>query len=205
MKRGQKQTGFTIVELLVVIVVIAILAAIAVVAYSGIQDRARNSALLSGIDTIEKALNIYAVQNGQYPKPTELPSQISGWPAGIFSATCLQPTNGSWPAQDTLGSSECYTVNGATPAWAGYSDIVNDALASVTSSVPDTSGHTVDYLTSGNKYAIRGLLYQYMNEPDANYPKGLVWLYYAIDGNQNCVRGIKYEINEGTMCLTIVK
>lgn len=35
--------GFTIVELLIVIVVIAILAAITVVAYNGIQNRARAS------------------------------------------------------------------------------------------------------------------------------------------------------------------
>jgi prepilin-type N-terminal cleavage/methylation domain-containing protein len=44
---GKKQTGFTIVELLIVIVVIGILAAITIVAYNGIQDRARLSAGLA--------------------------------------------------------------------------------------------------------------------------------------------------------------
>ena len=47
MKQWAKHSGFTIVELLIVIVVIAILAAITIVAYTGIQDRAKVSAVSS--------------------------------------------------------------------------------------------------------------------------------------------------------------
>lgn len=63
----QKQTGFTIVELLIVIVVIGILAAITIVAYNGVQSRARNTARESGLETIRKALELYYTDNGQYP------------------------------------------------------------------------------------------------------------------------------------------
>lgn len=48
--------GFTIVELLIVIVVIAVLAAISIVAYTGVQDRARQTKIDSDIRIIEKAV-----------------------------------------------------------------------------------------------------------------------------------------------------
>ena len=66
-KRWAKQPGFTIVELLIVIVVIGILAAITIVAYSGIQTRARDSRRSSDIRQIKSALELYKVDNGLYP------------------------------------------------------------------------------------------------------------------------------------------
>jgi len=63
-----KGRGFTIVELLIVIVVIAILAAISIVAYNGIQQRARDSERVQEITTIQKALELYQIDNGGYPK-----------------------------------------------------------------------------------------------------------------------------------------
>jgi general secretion pathway protein G len=60
-------SGFTIVELLIVIVVIAILAAISIVAFNGAQARARDSARLSDYKSIQKALEMYRIDNGGYP------------------------------------------------------------------------------------------------------------------------------------------
>jgi prepilin-type N-terminal cleavage/methylation domain-containing protein len=64
----KKRTGFTIVELLIVIVVIAILAAISIVAYNGIQERARDSQRYSDFSLMQKALKMYYADNGVYPK-----------------------------------------------------------------------------------------------------------------------------------------
>lgn len=72
------QRGFTIVELLIVIVVIGILAAITIVAYNGIQGRARDSQRLSDMKTIMKALEIYKTNNGAYPGPISTPN-ASAW------------------------------------------------------------------------------------------------------------------------------
>lgn len=64
----ESSRGFTIVELLIVVVVIAILAAITIVAYSGIQGRARAASLQSTISSSVKKILIYSVDNGDaYP------------------------------------------------------------------------------------------------------------------------------------------
>jgi prepilin-type N-terminal cleavage/methylation domain-containing protein len=68
-QRHTNTSGFTIVELLIVIVVIAILAAITVVAYNGIQERARASSVSSALNQANKKLAIYLLDSpaGQYP------------------------------------------------------------------------------------------------------------------------------------------
>lgn len=64
---NQKLRGFTIVELLIVIVVIGVLAAISIVAYTGIQNRAHDSAVQSDLAAAAKALELYKTDKGTYP------------------------------------------------------------------------------------------------------------------------------------------
>lgn len=71
-----KQTGFTIVELLIVIVVIAILAAITVVSYTGITSQANDTAIKSDLANLTKKLQVYYASNGDvYPNGD---SQMAG-------------------------------------------------------------------------------------------------------------------------------
>ncbi|MNQ97238.1 Type II secretion system protein G precursor [compost metagenome] len=67
-----KHSGFTIVELLIVIVVIGILAAITIVAYNGIQDRARTSSVMSALTQAANKIAIWQIDN-----PTLYPSTLS--------------------------------------------------------------------------------------------------------------------------------
>lgn len=71
---ASKYKGFTIVELLIVIVVIAILAAISVVAYTGIQNRAKNVAIQSDIRQVAKLVESHAAQHGSFPSTGGLDS-----------------------------------------------------------------------------------------------------------------------------------
>lgn len=63
----QSKSGFTIVELLIVIVVIAILAAISVVAYTGIQNRAYNTTASNDAANFAKKMELLRVHLGRYP------------------------------------------------------------------------------------------------------------------------------------------
>lgn len=62
-----KQSGFTIVELLIVIVVIGILAAITITAYNGVQNRANNTRQTAVAKEYAKLLKAYKAINDIYP------------------------------------------------------------------------------------------------------------------------------------------
>lgn len=62
-----RASGFTIVELLIVIVIIGILAAITIVAYNGIQQRAIGAALSSDLTAIARQFKVSQVTNDAYP------------------------------------------------------------------------------------------------------------------------------------------
>lgn len=78
----RKRKGFTLIELLVVVVIIGILASIALPSFIGAQDKARNSAVQSNVNTVRLGLEQYATDhNGVYPIATAL---FSGMSAGNY-------------------------------------------------------------------------------------------------------------------------
>jgi prepilin-type N-terminal cleavage/methylation domain-containing protein len=72
MRHTTARSGFTIVELLIVIIVIAIVAAISVAAYNGIQDRARASAANQVLSDAAKKIQYWQIEQGSTASPSNL-------------------------------------------------------------------------------------------------------------------------------------
>lgn len=66
-----RQSGFTIVELLIVIVVIGILAAITVIAYTGINQQASAAALKSDLNNSQTILSLDKAKDNKFPASIE--------------------------------------------------------------------------------------------------------------------------------------
>lgn len=127
----ESSRGFTIVELLIVIVVIAILATISIVAYNGVQDRARDSQRLQDVKTIAKALEMYYADHGQFP-------------FGGCSSSCPSPKkiNNAW-ATTSDGS---WSVLEAALVPKYLSSLPKDPKASTTTDPAISGGFNYDYV-----------------------------------------------------------
>ena len=157
--------GFTIVELIVVIVVIAILASITVVAFNGIQGKAKSARLIAAVDAYTKIINMYMLDhNGDVPS------------TGATFA-CL---GYGYVETSVFSEGACLKLSGyAVPP---FGDSINDELAKYSNlpSVADAEFHQAGA-------DVRGLLYGGSN---GAYGKSASILYY-IDGDQTCARGEK--------------
>lgn len=84
MKRVQNQSGFTLIEIMVVVVILGVLGALIVPNVIGVPDEARVEAAKSDIGAIGSALEMYRLDNSIYPSTEQgleaLVEQPTGFP-----------------------------------------------------------------------------------------------------------------------------
>ena len=123
----KSRSGFTIVELLVVVVVIAILAAIVVSAYNGVQARSRDAKRRTDVANIIKAMELYYNDTGSYPVPIANTGSVinNGWYTSgdsswnMLSTLLTTPNISGSAAIDSLPVDPRNTTT--APIYGGYS------------------------------------------------------------------------------------
>jgi len=87
----KNMTGFTLIEIMVVIVILGVLAALVVPNIMGRPDEARISAAKSDIKAVSNALNLYKLDNYSYPSTDQGLQALVTKPSGSPEAKNWNP------------------------------------------------------------------------------------------------------------------
>ena len=149
MRVRKDTTGFTIVELLIVIVVIAILAAITIVSYNGIRGRAEAAAISSDLRNIANTLGKQmAIDGTAFPTVTDIrnamtetkitpPGGTNGWAICLNGTTSFAFVNSTTdPAQyySSVQGLRSFTKDPAAPGSSVSAKMCYQALPGYTTS-----------------------------------------------------------------------
>lgn len=146
-RAGNLTKGFTLVELLIVIVVIAILSSITVVAYNGVQDRAKTAVIYANAKQLANAVAIYGQETGT------LPSQ---------NYSCFGEA-ANFPSTSLNNTRYCWNIRYGSDVWNQASVHSTSSVSSQLSSVMDSTSFKYDLIqlsdTDGYEHAVRGFWY----------------------------------------------
>lgn len=168
-----KKSGFTIVELLIVIVVIGVLAVITVVAFSGAMAKAEESRLHTEAQSWAKLINVYKIQNNNAKlKPADYP----------YDNVCLSDKPA--PASSLMGAGVCMRSIDGNLDFARYNQTVIDTLKNSMGSLPKGQHEESNIYGSWGWFAQRGV---WLFEDDA----GTWSVHYYIKTERKCPGGFR--------------
>ncbi len=114
-----KKTGFTIVELLVVISIIGIVTSITIISYKGVNERAVTTSLKADLASASQQLKLYYQKYGSYPTALNNSSNGTNCPTTptADNTFCIKASSGNaytYSSNGTTYSLSSTNVNGAT-------------------------------------------------------------------------------------------
>ena len=109
---SNKERGFTLVELLIVVIILAVITGIAIPSYLALRNRARESATESEMRNIATALELVNADTGNYPAAADMDALETALASYIDSI----PTTDAWThayVYAQTGSGSGYTLTSA--------------------------------------------------------------------------------------------
>ncbi|MBI4743866.1 MAG: prepilin-type N-terminal cleavage/methylation domain-containing protein [Actinobacteria bacterium] len=97
----KKESGFTLIELMVVVVIIAVLVAIAIPIFTSATQSAKLNTCKANLRTLDGAISVYYSENSAYP-PT-----VSALTSGYLKAVPTEPFQGAYGLNAASSSATC--------------------------------------------------------------------------------------------------
>jgi general secretion pathway protein G len=144
-------TGFTLIEMLIVVAVIAILSSVVLVGIAPVRARARDSRRLSDLRQVQNALELYFSKCGYYPGSAQsgvciaFPGAAANWTELTAALTGSNIGVNKIPNDPSAGKTYFYGTNGA-----GSSYVVAAQLEDVNNSVLSSSDSGTGITLSGS-------------------------------------------------------
>lgn len=119
----EKERGFTLIELMVIVTIIMLLISIAMVKFVGLQDKAKDRTAYGHLSALNRSIKIYWAAQGVWPKSLDrTPHQIT---PGYATAFMPEYMNKIWEANISAPvptSSDVHDTFNANGGWVYLSD-----------------------------------------------------------------------------------
>lgn len=150
----RRASGFTLIEIMIVVAVVALLSAIALPSFLRARERTRRTRYVNALRVVRDAVELYAAEHNGYPadaQPGVLPVGMQTYFTGKFNWTAPSPIGGRWDWDlGVLGLTAGVSVSGV--------DETPEAMAEIDAMIDDGD------LTSGAFREINGDRYTWIIE-----------------------------------------